>query len=263
MTRHPDFTRCLGVIVDATEWSCVVGLPVDRSETVFGGAGKQMNMSNSPDDDRLEELREQKRKELEQRQQQGQSPQDQEAQEAAQQQAEAQKEAMLKQHLTDGARQRLNAVQMSKPEFADKVEQQIIAEVAEDAVDRMVDDGFPRNGIQQVHDHALESVAALDVVAIADGTRRDDRVPNVSRASAQSIEDRRGVDYIAPLSGFGRHAVDRLVETTFEVEVGPSEEVQKADYEDELRTLLADRHGSEAVAEVFPDHEQTYVHGRR
>jgi len=81
-------------------------------------------MSNSPDDDRLEELREQKRKELEQRQQQG---QDQEAQEAAQQQAEAQKEALLKQHLTDGARQRLNAVQMSKPQFAEQVEQQIIA----------------------------------------------------------------------------------------------------------------------------------------
>jgi len=84
-------------------------------------------MSNSPDDDRLEELREQKRKELEQRQQQGQSPQDQEAQEAAKQRADAQKEALLKQHLTDGARQRLNAVQMSKPEFAQKVEQQILA----------------------------------------------------------------------------------------------------------------------------------------
>jgi len=135
--------------------------------------------------------------------------------------------------------------------------------IAAEAVDRMAADGFPRNGIQQVHAHALESVAALDVAAVADGTRRDDRVPNVSRASAQSIEDRRGVDYIAPLSGFGRHAVDRLVETTFEVEVGPSEEVEKADYEDELRTLLAERHDSKAVADVFPDHEQTYVHGRR
>ena len=135
--------------------------------------------------------------------------------------------------------------------------------VAAEAVDRMAADGFPRNGIQQVHDHALESVAALDVAAVADGTRRDDRVPNVSRAAAQSIEDRRGVDYIAPLSGFGRHAVDRLVETTFEVEVGPSEEIEKADYEDELRTLLAERHDSEVVADVFPDHEQTYVHGRR
>lgn len=136
-------------------------------------------------------------------------------------------------------------------------------EVAAEATDRMTEDGFPRNGIQQVHDHALESVAALDVAAIADGTRRDDRVPNVSRASAQSIEDRWGVNYIAPLSGFGRHAVDQLVEAIFEVEVGPSEEVEKADYEDELRTLLTDRHGIEAVAEVFPAHEQTYVHGRR
>jgi len=136
-------------------------------------------------------------------------------------------------------------------------------QVADEAVDRMADDGYPRNGIQRVHDHALERAAELDVDAIADGTRRDDRVPNVSRASAQSIEDRWGVDYIAPLSGFGRHAVDRLVEATFEVEVGPSEQIEKADYEDELRALLADRHDSQAVRAVFPDHEQTYVHGRR
>ena len=135
--------------------------------------------------------------------------------------------------------------------------------VAEDAVDRMVEDGFPRNGIQRVHDHALETVADGGYDAVADGTRRDDRVPNVSRAAAQSIEDRFGIDYIAPLSGFGRHAVDRLVEASFDVEVGPSETVPKADYEGELRTLLAERHGEDAIAAVFPAHEQTYVHGRR
>jgi len=84
----------------------------------------------------------------------------------------------------------------------------------------------------------------------------------VSRAQAQSLEDRHAVDYISPLSGFGRHAVDRLVET-FDVQQGPSEEVPKADYEDELRTLIADEHGEETVvSEVFPDHNQTYVHGR-
>jgi predicted subunit of tRNA(5-methylaminomethyl-2-thiouridylate) methyltransferase len=135
--------------------------------------------------------------------------------------------------------------------------------VAEEAVDRMVEDGFPRNGIQRVHDHALETVADGGYDAVADGTRRDDRVPNVSRAAAQSIEDRFGIDYIAPLSGFGRHAVDRLVEASFEVEVGPSETVPKADYEGELRTLLAERHGEDAIAAVFPAHEQTYVHRRR
>jgi len=135
-------------------------------------------------------------------------------------------------------------------------------EVAAAAAERMIADGYPRNGIQRVHEHALEVVAARDVDAVADGTRRDDRVPTVSRAQAQSLEDRHGVDYIAPLSGFGRHAVDRLVEATFDVQQGPSEEVPKADYEDELRTLIADEHGEQAVDDVFPDHDQTYVHGR-
>jgi predicted subunit of tRNA(5-methylaminomethyl-2-thiouridylate) methyltransferase len=132
-------------------------------------------------------------------------------------------------------------------------------DVATEAVDRMRSDGYPRNGIQRVHEHVLEVVAERDVDAVADGTRRDDRVPSVSRAQAQSLEDRHGVDYVSPLSGFGRHAVDRLVEATFELETGPSESVPKADYEGELRTVLAERHGERAVDEVFPDHEQTRV----
>jgi predicted subunit of tRNA(5-methylaminomethyl-2-thiouridylate) methyltransferase len=135
-------------------------------------------------------------------------------------------------------------------------------EVAEEAAATMLEDGYPRNGIQRVHEHALDAIADRDVDAIADGTRRDDRVPTVSRAQAQSLEDRHGVDYISPLSGFGRHAVDRLVEATFDVQQGPSEEVPKADYEDELRTLIAEEHGEATVDEVFPDHDQTYVHGR-
>ncbi|RQG97393.1 DUF7411 family protein [Natrarchaeobius oligotrophus] len=132
-------------------------------------------------------------------------------------------------------------------------------EVAREAVDRIREDGFPRNGIQHVHQHALEELAAADFDVIADGTRRDDRVPTVSRAQAQSLEDRHGVDYIAPLSGFGRGAVDRLVEANLEVTVGPSEEIERADYEAELRALIAEREGDAAVADYFPDHEQTYV----
>ncbi|QZX98312.1 DUF7411 family protein [Halobaculum rubrum] len=136
-------------------------------------------------------------------------------------------------------------------------------EVALEAVETMRADGFPRNGIQRVHEHALESVASRDVDAVADGTRRDDRVPSISRAFAQSLEDRHGVDYISPLSGFGRGAVDRLVDATLDVESGPSEEVPKADYEGELRVLLREEAGDDAVAEVFPAHEQTYVRGTR
>jgi predicted subunit of tRNA(5-methylaminomethyl-2-thiouridylate) methyltransferase len=150
-------------------------------------------------------------------------------------------------------------------------------QVAEAAVDRMLEDGYPRNGIQQVHEHALETVATMDrsmngdtpesahdgFDAVADGTRRDDRVPTISRATAQSLEDRHEVDYVAPLTGFGRSAVDRLVDATLEVEVGPSEDIQRSDYEAELRALLADREGPEAVDDIFPDHEQTAVVSRR
>ncbi|WP_136589631.1 DNA-binding protein [Salinigranum halophilum] len=87
-------------------------------------------MSGTPDDDRLEELREKKMQELrEQQQQQGGAggAANEEAQQAAQERAEAQKKAMLQKHLTDGARQRLNAVQMSKPDFAEQVERQLVA----------------------------------------------------------------------------------------------------------------------------------------
>ena len=134
-------------------------------------------------------------------------------------------------------------------------------DVADAAAEQMREDGYPRRGIQQVHEAALDAVAAgYDVVA--DGTRRDDRVPTVSRAVAQSLEDRHDVDYVAPLSGFGRGAVDRLVEMHLVVESGPSEEVPKGDYETELRARLRERWGESAVAAIFPPHEQTRVVGR-
>ncbi|MFB6134891.1 MAG: DNA-binding protein [Halanaeroarchaeum sp.] len=82
-------------------------------------------MSQGPDDDRLEELREEKMKELQQREGGGASQED--AMRAQQEQAEAQKNALLKQHLTDGARKRLNTVKMSRPDFGEQVEQQVVA----------------------------------------------------------------------------------------------------------------------------------------
>lgn len=82
-------------------------------------------MSGEPSDDELERLREQKLQEL-QEQAQSQEP-DTEEIEAQRQQQEAQKKAILRQHLTDGARKRLNTVKMSKPQVGEQVEQQIIA----------------------------------------------------------------------------------------------------------------------------------------
>jgi len=263
---------------------------------------------------------------------------------------------VLKQYLTDGARQRLNAVAMSKPEFGDKVKQQVAAlaqsgriqgqidedqmratpernsnptsrastfggdrwkprcctagetprspptcstgsttcaaspaasgsrttgstpsarprsfpferveldrgVVAEEAIQTMIDDGYPER-IQRVHEHALETIASRDADAIADGTRRDDRVPTVSRA--QSAEPGGSPRRRLHLPAFGVRSPRRRPPRRGDVRrpAGPSEEVPKADYEDELRTLIADEHGEETVSEVFPDHNQTYVHGR-
>ena len=135
--------------------------------------------------------------------------------------------------------------------------------VAARAAERMVEDGYPRNGIQQVHEHAVETIADGDFSAVADGTRRDDRVPTVDRSLAQSVEDRFGVDYLAPLAGFGRAAIDDLADRRLRVETGPSETIAKADYETELRALVRDEYGPETVADVFPEHTQSRVVGRR
>jgi predicted subunit of tRNA(5-methylaminomethyl-2-thiouridylate) methyltransferase len=131
------------------------------------------------------------------------------------------------------------------------------------ATERVVEDGFPRNGIQAVHDHTLETVAGMEYGAVADGTRRDDRVPTVSRADARSLEDRHGIDYLAPLAGVGRGAIDHLAGTALRVESGPSERVETGDYEAEIRALVAAEHGRDAVEATFPDHEQSRAVGRR
>lgn len=79
-------------------------------------------MSGDPSDEELERLREERMEQLKE-----QAGQDDEARDAQRQQAEAQKQALLRQHLTDGARKRLNTVKMSKPDVGEQVEQQIVA----------------------------------------------------------------------------------------------------------------------------------------
>ncbi|WP_049969567.1 DNA-binding protein [Haladaptatus cibarius] len=91
-------------------------------------------MSGSPDDDRLEELRKKKMEEMQDQKQQ------EEAQQQAKQQADAQKKALLRQYLTDGARKRLNSVRMSKPQFAEQVEQQILAIAQSGRINGKIDD---------------------------------------------------------------------------------------------------------------------------
>lgn len=98
-------------------------------------------MSGNPnEDERLQKLREQKMQELQDQAGQQQGGQDEAAQEAARERAEAQQDAILKQHLTDGARQRLNAVEMSKPEFAEKVKKQVAALAQSGRIQNRIDE---------------------------------------------------------------------------------------------------------------------------
>ncbi|MFC7073960.1 alpha hydrolase [Halovenus rubra] len=135
--------------------------------------------------------------------------------------------------------------------------------VATAAAEQIVDDGYPRNGIQTIHEHAVEHVADLAFDAVADGTRRDDRVPTISRPLAQSVEDRYDVSYLAPLAGIGRKAIDSMVEAKLRTETGPSPEIPKGDYEAEVRTLIAAEYSDNRVEDLFPEHTQSRVRGRQ
>ena len=97
-------------------------------------------MSGTPDDDRLEELRERKKQQLREQAEGQQGGGNEAQQQAAREQAEAKQEAMLKQYLTDDARQRLNAIEMSKPEFAESVKKQLTALAQSGRIQDRIDD---------------------------------------------------------------------------------------------------------------------------
>ena len=134
-------------------------------------------------------------------------------------------------------------------------------QLAEDALDQILADGYHRHGIDALHLAALEAVAASGYDTVADGTRRDDRVPSVSRAKVQRLENTYDVDYVAPLSGFGRRAVDLLADRLLKIEVGPIAEIQRPDYETELRALGIERGDGDALTDVFSKRQQTAVTG--
>ena len=100
------------------------------------------------DDERLEELREERLEELKERQEGEDGEED--AMQAQQEAAEQQKKAMLRQHLTDGARQRLNTVKMSKPEFAEQAEQQVLALAQSGRVQGKIDEEQMKQLLQEL-----------------------------------------------------------------------------------------------------------------
>ncbi len=130
-------------------------------------------------------------------------------------------------------------------------------DVMDGCIDLILKYGYPRYGIDLVHRKALEKVAA-DSEYIADGTRRDDHSPMLTMPEIKSLEMRYGVQYIRPLAGYGRHAIDALVKKHFEIVEGTS--IEKADYESEIRSSMKHRFGDRAVERLFPqEHAQSRV----
>ena len=137
-------------------------------------------------------------------------------------------------------------------------------EILEKAYEKIMNDGFPKYAINYIHEKAIETLALdPDVKFIADGTRRDDRVPVLSISQVRSIEDRLGIQYICPLKGYNRKTVSTLVERYLRIEEGPSESIPKADYEIELRELIRQKHGDGKIKELFPAHIQSHVLSRK
>lgn len=136
--------------------------------------------------------------------------------------------------------------------------------ILEKAYDIIMQDGFPKNAINFIHKSVIEHLASDENTSfIADGIRRDDRVPLLEHSQIRSIEDRFGVHYVCPLKGFGRAAVNELVKEHLVIEEGLSENVLKADYETELRELIKQRNGSEKVRDIFPTHVQSHIIERK
>ncbi|HSQ02320.1 MAG TPA: 7-cyano-7-deazaguanine synthase [Methanobacterium sp.] len=134
-------------------------------------------------------------------------------------------------------------------------------DVLKSAVDTIIKDGFPNNGINQVHKYALE-LAAKDYPLVADGTRRDDRVPKLDLNEVRSFEDRNNVEYIN-LGGFGHKSINHLSKTLFEVKKELSSMENNSDYEIEIRYLISELEGDELAFKIFPEHLQSRVIGWR
>jgi tRNA methyltransferase len=134
-------------------------------------------------------------------------------------------------------------------------------DVLKSAVDTIINDGFPNNGINHVHKYALE-LAAKDYNIVADGTRRDDRVPKLNFNEVRSFEDRNGVEYIN-LGGFGHKSINQLSKTLFHVKKELSNRENNSDYEIEIRFLISELEDEELAFKIFPEHLQSRVIGWR
>jgi hypothetical protein len=131
--------------------------------------------------------------------------------------------------------------------------------ILEEAARIIVNDGYPSNGIKFIHVRFLEEVAKNSTI-IADGVRRNDRVPVLSLSEITSFEDKFKVHYIQPLKGYSRKTINLLLEKYFLYEEYKGESFPGAQYDFELKELIKRKYGPSKIEEIFPkDHTHSIV----
>ncbi|KZX12922.1 DUF7411 family protein [Methanobrevibacter curvatus] len=131
--------------------------------------------------------------------------------------------------------------------------------ILKSAIDIINSDGFPNNGINFIHKEVIENIAKLSQYdIIADGTRRDDKVPKLNKNDIQSLEDRFNIQYIN-LDSFGYKTIDLFVNKFFYLKKEKSHPDKSSDYEVEIRKFIDENGGNSS--EIFPIHYQTKVNG--
>ncbi len=133
--------------------------------------------------------------------------------------------------------------------------------IIEESVDLILENGFPNHGINHVHREVLKRVAQ-DYPLVADGTRRNDRVPKLNLNEIQSYEDSQSVQYLN-LAGLGHKTINQLSRQLFELVKEPTSIKNNSDYEIEIRCLISKREGNKAASKLFPPHIQSRVIGWR
>ncbi len=126
-----------------------------------------------------------------------------------------------------------------------------------DAVEMIIQDQFPNNGINHIHHKVIEHLAD-EYDLIADGTRREDRIPKLKQNEIQSLEDRKGVQYVN-LTGIGYKTINDTSDRLFELQKAQSDIHNSSDYEMEIRVLLEQK--GQDINEIFPQHIQSRVIG--
>ena len=137
-------------------------------------------------------------------------------------------------------------------------------DILDEACRIMIRDRFPNNAINYIHRQAMACLikeGGFDV--LADGLRRDDRVPKIELSERKSIEDKNGISYVSPLMGFGRSAINKMLESHLEIIEEEARVLEKCDYEGGLRAELNRRLGVEEADKLFPpSHKQSRVISR-